>query len=338
MVVQKIKTLYNAPEEIDTHKIIYNIDDNVEPTNFVGEIFPRKHFTILASRAGTGKTWAVLETISNLTNARHLKLFNGKNYQAYQTLYFAGEAGVQMVLERCNIMAQKPDKNRFKIVSNMDLMRKNNAPDFDTQEGTLVISKIIEAEKPDFVIFDTLMSFRSNDENSSKETKMALSRIQYLAEKFDCAILLTHHLRKRDKRNEKQDIDQDEIIGTSALVRTAALCYILTNSAVPNIRKLTCVKTWWKCPDATFYKMVDTGEGTIDFAECDDCDSMTSQRQRVEKRLMELEGLNAGSVFRIIPLSIANQLGINKSYIYEIISSFGYTKSKVGGGIWEKKL
>ncbi|MBR2207720.1 MAG: hypothetical protein IJ859_02830 [Synergistaceae bacterium] len=129
------------------------------------------------------------------------------------------------------------------------------------------------------------MSFRSIDESDQKATTLLMARLQTLAKRFNSAIILTHHLRKTSANDEKQHVDQDAIIGSSALVRQCGNAFILRKCGF-DILQLCCVKAWWELPKATTYKLVKSYDGIV-FEEAFIENNMTEKRLRLQKFLNE---------------------------------------------------
>ena len=98
----------------------------------------------------------------------------------------------------------------------------------------------------DLIAFDTLMSFHFGDENKAADMNVIMANLQQIAEEFNAAVICTHHLRKKSS-GEKQRITQDEIVGSSILVRQCGSAYVLEKLGEFSYR-LRAVKTWWKTP------------------------------------------------------------------------------------------
>ena len=268
--------------------ILHKLGEDFPTTEFVGGIFPRKHISIIAAKAGVGKTWYILKLITDLSKGG--TIFNNQAYYEPKrnSLIFCGETGLALLNERQRMMHDKADYDKIHMVSKLEAARDKEFIDLDTKEGLSIIYKTIDTlipDIPDIIVFDTLMSFRSIDESDQKSTTLLMSRLQALAERFNCAVILTHHLRKSSNGDTNQRIDQDEIVGSSALVRQCGNAFILRNVGF-EIKQLACVKAWWEIPKAITYRMYREA-GEIYFEEALADDDMTERRLELQKFLKE---------------------------------------------------
>lgn len=295
--------------------LIHRPSEQMPPTQFVGGIFPRKHITIVAAKAGVGKTWFVLKTLTDLS--RGGTIMNGA--MAYyepprKCLLLVGESGLELVNERQRSMHDKAVDDNFAIISRIEALKHKIVLDVDRPDGVQGIYNICKVVRPDIVALDTLMSFRSDDENAMQNSNIMLSRLQYLADSFSCAIIVTHHIRKRQSGVQER-IDQDEIVGSSALVRQSGCAWILTKNG--RNYALHPVKTWWKVPELIEWRMVDRGgEIFFDEAKWEEGGNVTTRRLRAEDYLRHLEPDETVTV-----KDIADKFGFGKPFAQQIIQS-----------------
>ncbi len=246
-------------ERFDISQLYHSITEENPPTEFVGGIFPRKHVSIIASKAGVGKTWYILKFITDLSRGGTIFLSQAYYEKPGRSLVFCGETGIQLLTERQRRMHDKADSKNIAIVSRLEAARHGLHLNINTASGISAISALSKKFKPDCIIFDTLMSFRDDDENGAQDTSLMMARLQALADNLNAAVIVTHHLRKSAMQQTngegfRQRIDQDEIIGSSALVRQCGVAYILVKYG----EKTFClkpVKTWWENSKDVLYRM-----------------------------------------------------------------------------------
>ncbi len=264
-------------------------NEKVLPTEFVGGLFPRRHVSIIASKAGAGKTWYLLKLFSDLSNGGTIVMQQAYYEPPRRCLLFCGETGIELISERVSQMHDKPCFENVSMVSALDVAKTGMRLFLDTLDGGNLISRLISEFKPDIVAFDTLMSFRGDDENTAQNTIDMMSRCKVIAEKHNCAIICTHHLRKsagNKAYSQKADEEQDEIIGSSALVRNAATAFILSRNF--SATKLKCVKSWWKMPEPFYFKIVES-MGEIHFSIDDPYNDIAAARMRAQKYINEAD-------------------------------------------------
>lgn len=293
--------------------LIHKPSEEMPPTQFVGGIFPRKHISIIAAKSGVGKTWFVLKLLTDLSNGGNI--FNGalSYYEPKRKcILFVGETGLELVNERQRLMYDKADDSNFGIISRIEAGRHGFIIDLSNRDGIRPIFNICKDYQPDIIVFDTLMSFRSDDENAMQNTNTMLSNLQALAEQYNVAIVATHHVRKR-QNGAKERIDQDELIGSSALVRQTAVAFILSKRGYNY--SLTPVKTWWKIEKPVEYRMIEQfGQVVFDEAKFEDGGNMTQRRLRAEEYLQHLEDDETVTV-----KEIADKFGFDKVTAQKII-------------------
>lgn len=308
MMPEKIKVVTEREIDISDFKpsdFYHSVDEEVIASEFIGGLFPRRHLSIIASKSGVGKTWYLCKLIADLTRGGTIFIQQAFDEPPRKVLFFVGETNVNLINERFSLMADEVYSNNLKIISYLETAVRGQFLDLDTKLGATRISAVVKDFQPDLVIFDTMMSFRRDDENSAQSTRDLCARLQSLAENNNCAVIATHHLRKADKREKAMsELDQDEIIGSSALVRMAGTAFIMTKryKAV----KLTCVKSWWKVPPVFLYEMKEA-DGKMYFELAEISDDITEARLRAERWIVQQQ--DRGATFSTADVMRENKVG-----------------------------
>jgi hypothetical protein len=76
--------------------------------------------------------------------------------------------------------------------------------------------------KPDLVVTDSLGSF-AEDESGREAMKSVFDFLLSTGDRYGCAHLLVHHLRKRKNNERSLPLDMSEVIGSSVITRHSAL-------------------------------------------------------------------------------------------------------------------
>lgn len=267
-------------------QLFHKPSEQLPATEFIGGFFPRKHVSVLAAKAGTGKTWFILKLLTDLS--RGGTIFNGMSYYEPQRkcILFCGETGLELVSERQRSMKDKAVDTNFVVVSRTEAQRKGVVIDISTREGSLPIFEMSKDFQADVIVLDTLMSFRSDDENTMVNSNLMMMNLKSIAETLNCAVIVTHHVRKR--QGDKQRIDQDEIVGSSAIVRQCGAAFILSRQGYNYALKP--VKSWWELPNVYEYRM-EKEFGLVTFTEPSWTEetNITERRLKVERFLKSLQ-------------------------------------------------
>lgn len=213
-------------------------------------LFAKKLVSILFSEPGVGKTVLAMDIAVKLSKGK--PLFNTyKTERPMKILYFQGDFPNVIFKERLSKMMEKPDDNFFKIVNRYDAAEANFSLELTSEEGQGNIKTIIEEYKPDFVIFDTFISFFDGDENKQKDVKAPIDFLRKITSEYDCSILLCHHSRKRGSGEKRKGLDQNDLIGSCVTARLCALVLAIdtdTEKSTPDekVNNVVSAKTWFK--------------------------------------------------------------------------------------------
>lgn len=282
----------------------------------IGGLFPRKHISILASKAGAGKslfcTWFCCQASVGGT------LFFDREFQAEprKILYLAGESGGDLFVTRLNHCFDARNYDNITAFSALELIRGNVMPFLNIPSNAQGMWDIISSFKPDVVIFDSLMGFMSCNESDANEMAKLMVTLKSWAEILNCAILCCHHLRKTDKKAQSHEIDQDEVIGSSIIVRSAGVVYTLTG--FNDAKYIKCVKSWWKFPEPFGFRLSNAVNGKLAFLPTMNVPEETFSTKRVKIENVLLQGI--GSSFDVKEL--ADKYDVGKSTVYAALQRF----------------
>ena len=106
---------YKATKELEV--IARELDKNVQipPEDFIAGIFPRKRISAVIAPPGTGKTWFLQRTVSDLSTGG--AIFDGfaEEKEPLKSVVFAGEAGPEMMIRRAAATNWPVNKHNVKI-------------------------------------------------------------------------------------------------------------------------------------------------------------------------------------------------------------------------------
>jgi KaiC/GvpD/RAD55 family RecA-like ATPase len=230
MAVSPIEqAISSAPEQTQTKlpsETVVSMLSTFEPENslrpeFIAGLFRKGYPSILVAEPGLGKTILVQRLICDLSLGGPVwGGFGSSNPQ--NTLMFCGEAGLGILNERLESSGWKFDRERIKILDSRTAWKGGMYPALDTDEGREVFRSFIETVKPDLVVIDSLGSF-AEDESGREAMKTVFDFLLSTGDRYGCAHLLVHHLRKRKNNERNLPLDMSEVIGSSVITRHSAL-------------------------------------------------------------------------------------------------------------------
>lgn len=237
-------------KNIEQYRKTFDILTKVEPTEKIGDLFPRGFITLIASEPGSGKTWIALKLACEASIGGNIFEKLETFAPARRVIYFCGETGAELINERLKLLQANFEPENVFLFTASDMAEE----DFylDSQVGRHQIRDLVTNIKPELIIFDTLISFHRSDESSQKDMTAIYAFLQTLAKKSRSAIVCMHHLRKRNNNNPERERTQDDLIGTSAGIRLASKVYLLKSEAQSFqdeerlYIELRNVKSWWK--------------------------------------------------------------------------------------------
>lgn len=250
---QQKETTSNKEHNINILSLLKSSNDIMQEKDIewtVRGLFAKKLVSILFSEPGVGKTVLAMDIAVKLSKGS--PLFNTyKVEKPMKVLYFQGDFPNVVFKERLSKIMDKPNDELFKIVNRYDAEENNYSLELTSEEGQGNIKTIIEEYKPDFVIFDTLISFFDGDENKQKDVKAPIDFLRKITSEYDCSILLCHHSRKRGSGEKRKGLDQNDLIGSCVTARLCALVLAIvtdTEKSTPDekVNNVISAKTWFK--------------------------------------------------------------------------------------------
>lgn len=240
----------------------YDKDEIIEPPERVG-IFVKRYVNILAGRAGVGKSWQIIRWIRDLS--RGGEVFGGVAYNepSRKCLLIAGELPKREVERRCRLLEAgdgiKRDYNNFIIIDQKQSEARGVSFMLNDEEGRKNIETLIDYRKPDIIVLDSFVSLFEGDESKSADVKPVMTFLERIAERYNIAVILVHHIRKRLSRERALPIEQDDIIGSSVFLRKGGFIFASEASATDTKTiRVREIKSWLE-PIAPFSYRLEKG-------------------------------------------------------------------------------
>ena len=309
-------------------------ENNVLEIERIAGMFPRGFISIVASMAGTGKTWFTEYVACQLSVGGSILGGLVSRSKKMKCVIMAGETGTDLLNYRLSQTPWQYDSSRIRAYNAVEMMLEGMPCMINTPEGQRTITTIFAVEKPDIVFFDTLISFHSADESKQNEMTLVYTFLLRLAKAVNCAIVINHHTRKRPANFTGKKFTQDDIIGSSAGVRLCATAYIIMAENDDNGGSKMTVsnpKNWDKKTPDFSYKFVETDEGLTDFEVSFDTGGRNLFWSIREKLANLIKNLEAGAVLTVP--NVAKELGVSSEnlryYMEEAAKKGQLTKSRM---------
>ena len=253
---------YKAVKELEA--IAKELDKSIQipPEDFIAGIFPRKRISAVIAPPGTGKTWFLQRTVSDLSIGG--TIFDGfaEEAEPLKSVVFAGEAGPEMMIRRAAAVNWPVNQHNVKIYGMVDAEKKGLSVMLDEPEGKKNIERIIKLHKPDIVFFDTLGSFHNSDENKADAMKPILRWLLTTAEIYNIAVILMHHSRKMLNGERSRELTQDDAIGSYIFNRLVSMIVSIQPDAEDSsLLVVKSVKSWFAKFMPFTYKLTEDTDG-----------------------------------------------------------------------------
>lgn len=216
----------------------------------VKDLFAKKLVSVIFSEPGVGKTILAMDIAAKLTRGE--AIFNQYRVERpMKVLYFQGDFPNTIMKNRLQQMFYNPDDKYFKLVNRYEAESKGFSIDLTNEQGQENLKTLLKEYKPDFVIFDTFISFFDGDENKQKDVKEPIDFLRKLTSNYDCSILLCHHSRKRGSNEKRKGLDQSDLIGSFVTARLCGLMLAIAHDTEKSTKDekyntVICAKTWFK--------------------------------------------------------------------------------------------
>lgn len=177
-----------------------------EPQWVVEKIFESGTINMISARPNHYKSWVVLEIA--LTAAKGEKLFGIFQTSRQLVMIVNEEDGVRMIQQRMNLIDPKLTNLPiyFHVQQDLKLTEHN-------------VAKLIDEAKMKgitMIIFDSLRSVHSGDENSSQEMQEVMDYLKKFT-RNGLTVLFTHHNRKKPAMGVAAKEDGEETRGSSGI-------------------------------------------------------------------------------------------------------------------------
>ena len=100
--------------------------------------------------------------------------------------------------------------------------------------------------KPDILFIDSFSAFFDGKENDNSEVRNAFRFLCTLARRYDIALVISHHSRKRLSSEQDKPLTLDDVVGGNAITRFVHTVIALEYEKKLGLKRFTCLKCWSK--------------------------------------------------------------------------------------------
>ena len=178
---------------------------------------PSSMLTLLGAVAGAGKSMIALDLCKAVMhgqpfpNGGHNPHKDGAN-----VIYVDAEVVPQLIKER----AERWKMNTKRLF--LMLPRPNDMIDFSRPDYREMLRNMTASIKPKLIVIDSLSSITSKGENAIEDVRAILGFLNELAANNDTAVMVIHHLRKRNgMQAQTSDLTPDDFRGSTHIIAMA---------------------------------------------------------------------------------------------------------------------
>jgi hypothetical protein len=171
--------------------------------------------SLLGATKGAGKTYLCLDLSNRVIKNGTFPDGQPVGIPDAKVLYIDAEFIPQVINERVTTLEM--DKSRF-YVPVVDI---RHPIDMSTQRDRDMLVEMMNTIKPNMIVLDSLGNLHSKGENAVEDVRDLMQFLVSVAYEFQCAMILIHHLRKRNPLAFMDLISLDDFRGSGHIVNMA---------------------------------------------------------------------------------------------------------------------
>lgn len=177
----------------------------VPPEFVVDGLIPRRGVTLLMGEGGIGKSFVVIDLAYSVgSGGKFLYHFDCTPGGVLIVDLENDEATIARRIQKINAGRHEVDGSTCAVP--VFIVRKDDLSAvelrIDEEKGKDALCKLVEQHRPQLLVIDPLVAIHGSDENDNLKMRQLIMRLQDIARRFDLAVVLVHHLRKRGVIND----------------------------------------------------------------------------------------------------------------------------------------
>ncbi len=247
--------LNNKFAKLDSLRHKFDITKEITPTEYVGGLFPRGHVSAIIAPSGTGKTIIEQRLFTDLSKGG--KILDGFAYEdkPRNSIVIAGEFGEDALIERTHDFDFfDADKNFVEVIDVFNMAQEGISFMLGDKEGHENIEHVAQS-RPDIMFFDSFGTLFKGRENNNDELFEVFRFLMLIAKKYNIAIVVIHHSRKRLASEQNKPLQQDDMIGGNAIARCVHEIVAIEYNYEHEVNVVRCLKSWREYFKSFTYKI-----------------------------------------------------------------------------------
>ncbi len=232
----KFALLDSLRHPFDTHK-------KIKKTEFIGGLYPRGYTSLIVGASGVGKTVFMQKNFDDFSKGG--SFFGGFSTldKSVKSLVLAAEFGENGLIERAQEFNMHSNSDYVEVIDVLDFVEKGIFFTLNDKEGQENIEHLA-ASNIDILFIDSFRAFYKGKETDNDKVTEVFMWLAGIARKYNIAVVVIHHNRKRLSSEQEKPLVLDDIIGGQALQ-----CYVYRVIAIEykkehNMNFVTCLKSW----------------------------------------------------------------------------------------------
>ena len=234
----------NAFVAFDSLRHKFNTRREIKKTEYIGGLFPRKGITVIAGASGVGKTTFEQKVIHDLSLGGNILDGFTKNEPKRKSIIIAGELGEDGLTERAQEYGWHSDTNLVEVVDLLDFEEKGYSLIINEEAGKANIEHLAQTPNLDLLFLDSFGMFYTGKETDNDALRNVFHWLLRIARKYNIAVVIIHHSRKRLSNEQQKPLTLDDLIGGNAISRYAHRVIAIEYNAKLEANTVTCLKSW----------------------------------------------------------------------------------------------
>lgn len=234
----------NSFAAFDSLRHKFNTRREIKKTEYIGGLFPRKGITVIAGASGVGKTTFEQKVIHDLSLGGNILDGFTKNEPKRKSIIIAGELGEEGLTERAQEYGWHSDTNLVEVVDLLDFEEKGYSLIINEEAGMANIEHLAQTPNLDLLFLDSFGMFYTGKETDNDALRSVFHWLLRIARKYNIAIVIIHHSRKRLSTEQQKSLTLDDLIGGNAISRYAHRVIAIEYNAKLKANTVTCLKSW----------------------------------------------------------------------------------------------
>ena len=217
----------------------------VRKTEFIGGIYPKGYVSIIMAPSGTGKSLFLQKDIYDTSIGGHIFGGIAESEPERKSIILCGELGEQGLREREQEFQFKKKSENIIVIDQTKCESEGISFMLNTKEGQENI-EYLASTKPDILAVDSFTAFFGGKENDNSECNAVFGFLRRIAARYNIAVVITHHSRKRLSTEQGKPLTLDDAIGAGAITRHVYTVIAIEYQKVTGLNIVTCLKSWGK--------------------------------------------------------------------------------------------